>query len=76
MKFKIKKVNIAKRMRKEWRWTLYGRNGKVIATSGSETYHNRQDCLDTISLIKGSVNRAEVVIIDGIIEVPYNPKGL
>lgn len=65
MKFVVKKVFRTKKLRKEWMWTLFARNGRVIATSGKESYQNQKDCLDTINLIKGSSNRAVVEIIGG-----------
>jgi uncharacterized protein YegP (UPF0339 family) len=37
----------------EWRWQLRAANQRVIADSG-EGYHNRQDCLDAITLVKDS----------------------
>jgi uncharacterized protein YegP (UPF0339 family) len=38
-----------------WRWTLYAANYKKIANSG-EGYHNKQDCLHAIALVKNSGN--------------------
>ena len=37
----------------QWRWRLRATNNRIIAESG-EAYHNRQDCLDAINLVKGS----------------------
>jgi uncharacterized protein YegP (UPF0339 family) len=37
----------------EWRWQLRAANQRIIADSG-EGYHNRQDCLHAITLVKGS----------------------
>jgi len=37
----------------QWRWNLKAANGRIIADS-SEGYHNKQDCLSAISLVKGS----------------------
>ncbi|HEX8160656.1 MAG TPA: DUF1508 domain-containing protein [Pyrinomonadaceae bacterium] len=39
----------------QWRWYLQAANGRKIANSG-EGYHNKQDCLDAIKLVKGSAN--------------------
>lgn len=39
----------------EWRWWLNASNGKTLAVS-SEGYHNKQDCLDAITLVKGSAS--------------------
>jgi uncharacterized protein YegP (UPF0339 family) len=36
-----------------WRWRLKAANNKTIADSG-ESYQNKQDCLDAITLVKGS----------------------
>ena len=37
----------------EWRWQLRAGNQRIIADSG-EGYHNRQDCLHGIALVKDS----------------------
>jgi uncharacterized protein YegP (UPF0339 family) len=37
----------------EWRWQLRAANQRIIADSG-EGYHNREDCLHAITLVKGS----------------------
>jgi uncharacterized protein len=37
----------------EWRWQLRAANHRIIADSG-EGYHNRQDCLHAIALVKDS----------------------
>jgi uncharacterized protein YegP (UPF0339 family) len=39
----------------QWRWYLAAANNRKIANSG-EGYHNKQDCLDAITLVKGSSN--------------------
>jgi len=39
----------------QWRWTLLAANNRKIADSG-ESYHNEQDCLHAINLVKGSGN--------------------
>jgi uncharacterized protein len=39
----------------QWRWRLWSVNNKIIAASG-EGYHNRQDCLNAIDLVKSSQN--------------------
>ena len=39
----------------EWRWRLRAANGKIIADS-AEGYHNKQDCIAGIDLVKSSVN--------------------
>jgi uncharacterized protein len=44
----------------EWRWYLEASNGKKIANSG-EGYHNKDDCLHAIDLVKGS---SAVLIIE------------
>ncbi len=36
-----------------WRWRLLAANKRTIADSG-EGYHNKQDCLAAIALIKDS----------------------
>lgn len=37
----------------QWRWRLRAVNNRIIAESG-EAYHNREDCLAAIVLVKGS----------------------
>ena len=39
----------------EWRWYLLADNNRKIANSG-EGYHNKQDCVDAISLVSTSGN--------------------
>ena len=36
-----------------WRWNFKSSNGNIIADSG-ECYHNKNDCLNGISIMKGS----------------------
>jgi len=38
----------------QWRWYLEAANNKKIASG--EGFHNRQDCLDSIALVKSSSN--------------------
>ena len=38
---------------RQWRWTLYAANNRKIA-NGGEGYHNKQDALHGISLVKQS----------------------
>lgn len=40
---------------RQWRWTLEAANNRKIANSG-EGYHNKDDCLRAIALVKGSAN--------------------
>lgn len=37
----------------QWRWTLFATNNRRIANSG-EGYHNKNDCLHAINLVKGT----------------------
>lgn len=37
----------------QWRWRLYANNNRVVADS-AESYHNKQDCLAGINLVKMS----------------------
>jgi uncharacterized protein YegP (UPF0339 family) len=37
----------------QWRWTLFAANNQRIADSG-ESYHNKNDCLHAINLVKGT----------------------
>ena len=36
-----------------WRWTLYAANNRKIADS-AESYHNKQDAIHGINLVKGT----------------------
>ncbi|RYF49857.1 MAG: DUF1508 domain-containing protein [Cytophagaceae bacterium] len=38
----------------QWRWNLRAKNHKTIADS-AEGYHNRQDAIHAIELVKGAV---------------------
>jgi uncharacterized protein YegP (UPF0339 family) len=37
----------------QWRWTVHAKNHKKLADS-SESYHNKQDALHGIDLVKGA----------------------
>ncbi len=51
-------------VRGEWRWQLRAANGRIIATSG-EGYHNEDDCVDAIALVK-STREARLVKVERI----------
>jgi uncharacterized protein YegP (UPF0339 family) len=34
----------------QWRWHLTAANNRIIAASG-ESYHNRQDCINAVTLV-------------------------
>ena len=36
-----------------WRWRFVAANNRIIAMS-SESYHNQNDCLWSVNLVKGS----------------------
>jgi uncharacterized protein YegP (UPF0339 family) len=38
-----------------WRWRLYSANNRIIASS-DDGYNNKNACLHSISLVKGSAN--------------------
>lgn len=38
---------------RQWRWRLTAANNRIIANSG-EGYHNQQDCLGAINLVKST----------------------
>lgn len=38
-----------------WRWRYVSSNGRTIADSG-ESYHNKQDAVNGINLVKASYN--------------------
>jgi hypothetical protein len=44
------KIIVYKDRKKEWRWRLVARNGKIVAESG-EGYKRKRSALKTISLI-------------------------
>lgn len=37
--------------RRQWRWRFVAGNGRIIAMS-SESYINREDCIDSIYLVR------------------------
>ena len=37
----------------EWRWRLQAANNKIVADSG-EGYHNKDDCIHGINLVKST----------------------
>lgn len=37
----------------QYRWRLYATNNRIVADSG-EGYHNKQDCLNGVNLVKGT----------------------
>lgn len=45
--------SVYKDAKQEWRWRLQAANNRIIADSG-ESYHNKQDCLAGIELVKNS----------------------
>ena len=47
--------HMIKGAKSEWRWSLTGSNGQIIATSG-EGYKSKRDCLAAIALVKSSAN--------------------
>ena len=49
MHFQVQKTLFTR----QWYWRLVARNGRKIATSG-ESYHNLNDCLSGIGLVKGA----------------------
>ena len=52
--FDVKRDN-----RQQWYWVFNGKNGETIARS-SEGYHNRQDCLHSIRIVKDMAADAPV----------------
>jgi uncharacterized protein YegP (UPF0339 family) len=44
---------------RQYRWTFYADNGKAIAVS-SESYHNKQDCVNAINIVKTKAPAAPV----------------
>lgn len=38
----------------QFRWRLRANNGRIIATSHTETYYNLADCEAAVALVKGS----------------------
>lgn len=41
----------------EWRWRLYGKNGKIVADSG-ESYKNKAACLKAVRTIVAFAHQA------------------
>lgn len=50
----MSKYEIYKDVQNYWRWRFKAANGKIVASG--EGYYNRADCLNAISLLKGSAN--------------------
>jgi uncharacterized protein len=48
-------------VQQHWRWRLVAGNNRIIANSG-EWFFNKQDCLHSIQLVKGS---ASAPVYDG-----------
>ncbi len=44
----------------QWYWHFKAANGRIIATSGGDGYHNHKDCLDGIKLVQIHANAAQV----------------
>jgi len=42
-------------VQQQWRWHLVSPNNRIIASSG-EGYHNQNDCLDAIQIVKSTSN--------------------
>jgi len=57
------KIIIGKRKfrKQKWHFKIVAANNKVVATSGSEFYCNKQDMLDTIELLKKDLKDAEII---------------
>ena len=45
------KFEVFRDARNEYRWRFKAANGQIVAVSG-EGYHNKQDCLHGIALVK------------------------
>lgn len=45
--------NVYKDASGQWRWQLVAANNRIVADSG-EGYHNKQDCLSAIELVRNS----------------------
>lgn len=43
----------------QWRWNFNAANNKIIAT-GAEGYHNKQDAIHGINLVKTGAHAAKV----------------
>lgn len=47
----------------QWRWRLRAPNSKIIA-NGGESFHKKQDCLDSIDLVRGTNLMTPIVTVD------------
>jgi len=43
----------------QWRWRLKSNNHEIIASG--ESYHNKQDCLHVVDLIKGTNSDTKII---------------
>ena len=48
--------------RKQWRWRLRAKNGRVIAHG--ESYYNREDCFAAVALVQDADLRTPVQWLD------------
>lgn len=46
----------------QWRWRLKAQNGEIIADS-AESYHNKADCMNGITLVRRSMAAKIVEIV-------------
>lgn len=55
------KFKVFQDKRDQWRWHLIAGNGRIIADS-AESYHNKQDCLKGVDLVKNACQETPVEV--------------
>lgn len=51
-------------LRRQWRWRLRARNGRIVATGGGDGYNNRADCLGALQQLRDSAAAAPIKVLD------------
>lgn len=46
----------------QWRWRLVADNGRILASG--ESFHNRQDCVDSVNLVMDTNRQTKFVEMD------------
>lgn len=50
-------------LRRQWRWRYVAHNGKIIAGS-SESYHNKEDCINAAVLVCYLGGRDDLALVE------------
>jgi uncharacterized protein len=58
----MKRFEVYRDVRGEWRWRMIAANGKIIGTSG-EGYRDQRDCYSGLELLREYALLTEVVVV-------------